>query len=61
MSESSAVGTRSRQPKEMTRAAILERAYDMYLQKELVHGDLTERVLRQRIHARRNPTERTID
>lgn len=39
MSESSAVGTRSRQPKEMTRAAILERAYDMYLEKELVHGD----------------------
>lgn len=39
MSDSSAVGTRTRQPKEMTRAAILERAYEMYLRKELVHGD----------------------
>ncbi len=31
--------TRTRRPKAMTQAAILDRAYDMYLSRELVHGD----------------------
>ncbi len=30
---------RTRRPKEMTRAVILERAYDMYLARDLIHGD----------------------
>lgn len=30
---------RTRRPKEMTRAVILERAYEMYLARELTHGD----------------------
>lgn len=31
--------TRTRRPKEETRTVILERAYDMYLRRELIHGD----------------------
>lgn len=30
---------RTRRPKSMTRAVILERAYEMYLARELIHGD----------------------
>ena len=31
--------TRTRRPKSMTRATILERAYEMYLEREITHGD----------------------
>lgn len=39
MTTSKSPETRTRRPKSITRSVILERAYDMYVARELVHGD----------------------